>query len=59
MAVEEGRTAHAVFGSPDDLKFRSLDDAVGRADPANAVFREALGRYLAGEEDRRMATLLD
>jgi len=59
MAVEEGRTAHAVFGSPDDLKFRSLDDAVGRADPANAVFREALGRYFAGEEDSADVALLD
>jgi uncharacterized protein (DUF1810 family) len=31
----------------------------GRADPPNAVFRVALGRYFAGEEDPRTATLLD
>ena len=31
----------------------------GWADPPNAVFREALGRYFAGEEDARTVALLD
>jgi uncharacterized protein (DUF1810 family) len=58
MAVEEGRTAHAVFGSPDDLKFRSSMTLFGRADPAAPVFRAALGRYFGGEEDPRTVALL-
>ena len=57
-AVEAGRTAHAVFGSPDDLKFRSSMTLFGRADPAEPVFRAALGRSFGGEEDPRTVALL-
>ena len=49
LAVE-GRSAHAVFGSPDDLKFRSsmtLFDVVA----PNDVFGAALQKYFNGEAD--------
>lgn len=53
-----GRTAHQVFGSPDDLKFRSSMTLFGRADPAAPQFGRALARYYGGEEDPRTLALL-
>lgn len=46
-----GRTAYQVFGSPDDVKFRSSMTLFGRADPAEPAFREARARYFDGQED--------
>jgi uncharacterized protein (DUF1810 family) len=54
----EGRSAHDIFGSPDDLKFRSsmtLFDAVA-ADPA--PFRTALERYYDGDPDQQTLAFL-
>jgi uncharacterized protein (DUF1810 family) len=56
LAVE-GRTINAIFGAPDDAKFRSsmtLFDAVSD-DP---VFDEALARYFSGERDRATLDIL-
>jgi uncharacterized protein (DUF1810 family) len=53
-----GRTAHQVFGSPDDMKFRSSITLFGRADPADPTFKEALARYYGGLEDPRTLGLL-
>ena len=50
LAVD-GRTAHDIFGSPDDLKLRScmtLFDAVAPDEPA---FRAVLDRYYGGVGD--------
>jgi uncharacterized protein (DUF1810 family) len=54
----QGRTAHDIFGSPDDLKFRSSMTLFGRADPAEPAFRTALERYFGGGEDPRTVALL-
>ncbi len=54
----QGRTARAIFGSPDDLKFHSSMTLFGRADPAEPVFRAALERYFGGVEDPRTVALL-
>ena len=46
----KGRTAHRIFGSPDDLKFQSsmtLFDAIA----PDGVFRDALRRYYAESRD--------
>jgi uncharacterized protein (DUF1810 family) len=48
-----GRSAHAIFGSPDDVKFRSSMTLFGRADPAEPAFRTALAGYFDGQEDPR------
>jgi len=56
LAVE-GRTAHDIFGSPDDMKLRScltLFDAIDR----NGVFARALERYFEGKPDRATLDLL-
>jgi uncharacterized protein (DUF1810 family) len=55
----EGRSVHAIFGSPDDMKFRSSMTLFARtAAPDQPVFREALDRYFGGAEDPRTVDLL-
>lgn len=46
----QGRSAHAIFGSPDDMKFRSSLTlfAVASRDP---LFQRALDRYFDGQPD--------
>lgn len=46
-----GRTAHEIFGSPDELKFGSSMTLFGRAAEDNAPFIQALGKYYGGRED--------
>ena len=53
-----GRTAHQIFGSPDDLKFRSSMTLFGRADPEQQAFADALAQYYDGIEDFRTLELL-
>lgn len=50
LAVRD-RTAHEIFGSPDDTKFRSSMTLFAHADPATPEFRAALDKYCGGEED--------
>jgi uncharacterized protein (DUF1810 family) len=53
-----GRTAHEIFGSPDDLKFCSSMTLFARADPAEAAYRDALEKYYGGNEDKLTLELL-
>ncbi|MGU3385296.1 DUF1810 domain-containing protein [Methylobacterium sp. D53M] len=48
-----GRSAHAIFGSPDDLKFRSSMTLFARAVPEEPVFADALARYFDGVPNPR------
>jgi len=48
----EGRTVEEIFGSPDDLKFRSSMTLFARAVPQEAVFKAALQKIFGGQEDR-------
>ena len=50
LAVD-GRSAHAIFGSPDDLKFRSSMTLFATIAPTEPLFRLALEKYFAGETD--------
>mgnify|MGYP003453233788 FL=1 len=45
------RSAHAIFGSPDDLKFRSCMTLFGLAAPEESLFREALEQFCEGRPD--------
>ncbi len=47
----DGRSAHEIFGSPDDMKFRSSMTLFARAAPEEPVFRAALEKYFGSEED--------
>jgi uncharacterized protein (DUF1810 family) len=46
----EGKSAHAIFGSPDDLKFRSSMALFDLASP-NGIFRATLDKYFNGDAD--------
>jgi len=46
-----GRTAHEIFGSPDDLKFRSSVTLFHCVAPQEAAFSEALRKFYGGEAD--------
>lgn len=57
VLAHSDRSAHAIFGSPDDMKFRSsmtLFSAVG----GDAPFAAALDRFFAGEPDRATLRML-
>ena len=47
----EGRSAHQIFGSPDDLKFHSSVTLFALAQPGASVFREALAKHFGGALD--------
>lgn len=49
----EGRSAHEIFGDPDDLKFRSCLTLFAAAAPSEEIFAQALGKYFGGEPDPR------
>jgi uncharacterized protein (DUF1810 family) len=49
LAVE-GKTAHQIFGSPDDMKFRSSLTLFDFASP-EGIFRDLLEKYYNGEAD--------
>lgn len=52
------RSAHEIFGSPDDLKLRSCLTLFVHAVPREPVFRQALERYYRGEPDPETLRLL-
>lgn len=53
------RSLHAIFGSPDDMKFRSSMTLFAiAADDRGALFRSALERYCAGDMDDHTLALL-
>ena len=47
----QGRTAHAIFGSPDDLKLRSCLTLFREVDGEQGVFARALARFFADGPD--------
>jgi uncharacterized protein (DUF1810 family) len=56
----EGRSLHAIFGSPDDLKFRSSMTlfSLAVAEVGESAFRQAMDRYCEGRADERTLALL-
>ena len=52
VTLIEGKTIHQIFGSPDDLKFRSSMTLFACATSDNQVFDDALNKYFGGEQDR-------
>lgn len=47
----EGRSAHQIFGSPDDMKFRSCMTLFSECADDPQPFRDALQKYFGGEGD--------
>jgi len=58
LAVE-GRSLHAIFGSPDDMKFRSsMTLFTAAAEEGDNPYRAALDRCCDGQPDERTLALL-
>ena len=57
LALKDGDLG-SIFGSPDDVKFRSSMTLFARASDA-PIFRAALDRYCEGRMDERTLALLD
>jgi uncharacterized protein (DUF1810 family) len=51
LATRAEKTAHDIFGSPDDLKLRSCMTLFDAVAPDEPVFRDVLARFYAGEPD--------
>ena len=58
VKAAEGRSAHDIFGSPDDLKFHSSMTLFALAAPDEVAFGTALERYFGGRQDERTLDLL-
>lgn len=54
----DNASANEIFGSPDDLKFRSCMTLFSCAKPESDVFSTAIRKYFRGEPDRRTIELL-
>lgn len=54
----EGRSATAVFGSPDDLKLRSCATLFAAVSALGSVFERLLAKYFDGRPDDRTLRLL-
>lgn len=54
----QSRTAHEIFGSPDDLKLRSSMTLFRETANDPEPFRTAIERYFGGEADARTLELL-
>jgi len=46
------RSAHQIFGDPDDMKFHASMTLFARAQPAEPIFLEALRKYFGGAPHR-------
>jgi uncharacterized protein (DUF1810 family) len=49
----EGLSAHQIFGSPDDMKFRSSMTLFLKVSSETGIFKEALDKFFRGERDTR------
>ena len=58
LAVE-GRTAHEILGSPDDMKLKSCMTLFEVADGPDSVFSSILEKYFEGQRDERSLTILN
>lgn len=58
LLAHENKTAHEIFGSPDDVKLKSSMTLFGALDETNPVFRKVLDKYFGGERDERTLKLI-
>jgi len=52
LLAADAASAHAIFGSPDDMKLRSSLTLFAQAAPEETVFRELLQKYYGGSPDQ-------
>ena len=58
VTLIEGRSSREIFGSPDDLKFKSSMTLFAHAATANSIFIEAIDKYCGGKFDSLTLDLL-
>lgn len=58
VGAVQGNSAHDIFGSPDDLKFRSCMTLFHAVAPEEPAFQQALARYFDGQPDEKTIALL-
>ncbi len=58
LAVE-GRTAHEILGSPDDMKLKSCMTLFEVADGPDSIFSSILEKYFEGQRDERSLMILN
>jgi uncharacterized protein (DUF1810 family) len=54
----DGRSAHDIFGSPDDTKLRSCCTLFAAASPPGSGFHRVIDRYFGGESDEQTLRIL-
>jgi uncharacterized protein (DUF1810 family) len=54
----QGKSAAAIFGSPDDLKLRSSATLFAIVSPPGSVFERILEKYFGGKPDEKTVMLL-
>jgi len=54
----QGRTAHEIFDSPDDMKLRSCATLFASVSQPGSVFDQLLDKYYQGERDSKTLRLL-
>ena len=54
----DGRSAHDIFGSPDDMKLRSCATLFAQVSTGNSVFERILDKYFDGQADERTLALV-
>lgn len=54
----EGKSARAVFGSPDDMKLRSCATLFAHVSPAGSAFHRLLDKYFDGKPDEKTLRLV-
>jgi uncharacterized protein (DUF1810 family) len=54
----DGRSLLQIFGSPDDMKFRSCMTLFAHVTPGDSVFRDALRKYCRAETDPKTEEIL-
>ena len=58
VLAQPNTTAHEIFGSPDDLKFKSCLTLFTQVAPDEPVFKQALARFFGGKLDDSTLKLL-
>ena len=53
VVAVKGRSVEQIFGSPDDMKFRSSMTLFANVDADGSLFSDALRKYFAGQPDQR------
>jgi uncharacterized protein (DUF1810 family) len=55
----DGRTAHEIFGSPDDMKLQSSATLFAAVSEAGSIFQQVLDKYFDGRPDNKTQRLID